>query len=165
MRVAFFPGRFQPFHLGHLNAIEKAMEKFDKLIIGIGSIQEKNTPHNPFSFRERKRMIEKVLKKYKGKYRIIGIPDFPDDEEWTKFCLKKAKFDVVITGNEWTKKCFEGIKEVLEPHWLKPKVYNATKIRRLIKKGKRWEHLVPEEVGKIIKEIGGEERIRGFKDA
>jgi len=36
---------------------------------------------NPFTFEEGKRMIKESLKNFKEKYKIIGIPDFPDDLE------------------------------------------------------------------------------------
>jgi nicotinamide-nucleotide adenylyltransferase len=157
---ALFVGRFQPFHKGHLYAIKQAMKKFDKITIGIASAQFKDTLNNPFSHEERKKMIEACLKGYEDKYEIILIPDFGDDKTWADYCLKKADFDVVITGNEWTKRCFEGIKKVIEPDFLEPEKYSATNIREKILKNERWEDLVPKEVVKIIKSINGEERIR-----
>jgi nicotinamide-nucleotide adenylyltransferase len=157
--VAFFVGRFQPFHKGHLFAIKQALKKFDKVIIGIGStnvIDERN----PFTFEERKAMINKVLVKFKRRYKIIGIPDFFDDIAWRNYCLEKATFDVVITGSDWVRRCFKGVKPVIKPAFLKPKKYKATRIRKFIKEGKKWENLVPTAVAKYIKKIKGDERIR-----
>jgi len=34
-RIAFFPGSFDPFTLGHLNTVERGAKLFDELIIGI----------------------------------------------------------------------------------------------------------------------------------
>lgn len=153
---ALLIGRFQPFHKGHLHAIKKAMKKFE-LIIAIGSSDEYNTKSNPFSFEERKRMIEACLG---NKVSIIDAEDKRSDEEWAESLIKKIDFDVVITGSEWVKKCFEGKKEILEPDFLQPEKYNGTRIRERIAKGKKWEDLVPPQVRKIIKEIKGEERIR-----
>jgi nicotinamide-nucleotide adenylyltransferase len=158
-KVAFFVGRFQPFHKGHLFAIKHALKKFDKVVIGIGSINVIDEK-NPFTFEERKRMIKEVLKNFKGKYKIVGIPDFFDDVKWRSYCLEKARFDVVITGSSWVKRCFKGIKPVIKPKFLKPKKYNGTRIRELIGKNKKWENLVPEPVAKYIKKIKGEERIK-----
>jgi nicotinamide-nucleotide adenylyltransferase len=158
-KVAFFVGRFQPFHKGHFFALEQTFKEFSKVIIGIGSINiidEKN----PFTFEERKKMIKEALKKFKGKYEIVGIPDFFDDLKWRDYCLEKANFDVVITGSDWVKRCFKGIKPIVKPKFLKPKKYNGTRIRELIGKNKKWENLVPETVVKYIKKIKGEERIR-----
>ncbi|MEM5790920.1 MAG: nicotinamide-nucleotide adenylyltransferase [Candidatus Aenigmatarchaeota archaeon] len=153
---ALFIGRFQPFHQGHLHAIKKAMKKFD-LIIAIGSSDKFNTKSNPFSFEERKKMIEACLG---SKVKIMDAEDKRSDEEWAEYLMKKVEFDVVISGSEWIKKCFEGKKEILNPDFLQPNKYNGTKIREKIAKGKEWGHLVPPKVRKIIKEINGEERIR-----
>ena len=35
MATVFFPGKFQPVHLGHIISIMNIYEKFDKIIIGI----------------------------------------------------------------------------------------------------------------------------------
>ena len=162
MKKALFILRAQPFHLGHLHAIKDTSEKFDKVIIGIGSSQEKNTWENPFSLKERKLMIKSCLKKLKNykKFKLISIPDFPDDKEWVNYCLKKVEFDVVISGSKWVKECFKGVKKVLEPNFFKPRKYKASRIRKLMALGKKWEDLVPPEVVKIIKRIDGEKRVK-----
>jgi len=36
MRIALFPGTFDPITLGHLDIIDRALPLFDKLIVGIG---------------------------------------------------------------------------------------------------------------------------------
>ena len=36
MRIALFPGTFDPITLGHLDIIDRAMPLFDKLVVGIG---------------------------------------------------------------------------------------------------------------------------------
>jgi len=51
-------GRFNPPHKGHLQLIKKILREVDNLIIVVGSAQEKNTKRNPFSGKERKKMIE-----------------------------------------------------------------------------------------------------------
>ena len=45
-KTALIVGRFQPFHKGHLFLIKKALEKANKIIIGIGSanIIDENNP-------------------------------------------------------------------------------------------------------------------------
>jgi len=54
--VALIVGRFQPFHKGHLFLIKKALEKADKIIVGIGSanITDEN---NPIDYETRKKVI------------------------------------------------------------------------------------------------------------
>ncbi|MEM3079801.1 MAG: adenylyltransferase/cytidyltransferase family protein, partial [Thermoproteota archaeon] len=48
-----FIGRFQPFHLGHLKAVEYIINRVDEVIIGIGSAQYSHTLENPFTAGER----------------------------------------------------------------------------------------------------------------
>jgi len=52
-----FIGRFQPFHLGHLDAIRFGLSKVENLWIGIGSSNKSNEKRNPFTADERKDMI------------------------------------------------------------------------------------------------------------
>ena len=50
-------GRFQPFHLGHLDAVMFGLSKVENLWIGIGSSDKYNEKRNPFSVDERREMI------------------------------------------------------------------------------------------------------------
>lgn len=160
MKTALFITRVQPFHLGHLKVIKWILRKYDKIIIIIGSSQESNTGKNPFTFKERKRMIKNTLRSEsidKKRYKIFGVPDVYDDKVWVNNILKKAKFDVVFTRNSWTKRCFMRIKPVKE-HPLFGNV-SASKIRNMIKNDEDWEKFVPKEVEKILKGIDLKERL------
>lgn len=48
-------GRFQPFHLGHLEALQFALTKVDKLWVGLGSSNQPIQKNNPFSADQRKK--------------------------------------------------------------------------------------------------------------
>lgn len=65
--VGLFIGRFQPgLHFGELDAIAQAMEKGVKhFLIGVGSSNKEFTSDNPFTYDERKIMIEASLKDMK----------------------------------------------------------------------------------------------------
>jgi pantetheine-phosphate adenylyltransferase len=41
MRIAVFPGSFDPIHIGHVDIIQRALPMFDKVVIGIGINSQK----------------------------------------------------------------------------------------------------------------------------
>ena len=47
LRIAVYPGTFDPITLGHLNVIERISRLFDRLIVGIGVNIEKRTMFEP----------------------------------------------------------------------------------------------------------------------
>jgi len=165
---AIFIGRFQPFHKGHLAAIKWILEKEKKVFVVIGSNQEFFLERNPFSFRERKKMINSALRaeELKG-VKIFSVPDYEEDFLWAKKILEITKANLksnplVFTCNPWTKKCFEkiGVKVVCHPIFLKG--LSATEVRKKMQKGEKWRDLVPEKVFDFLKKIKGEERIKNL---
>lgn len=162
--IALFVCRLQPLHFGHLHAIKKILEKYEFVLIAIGSSDASRQRSNPFSFDERKEMLTIVLKKENllARCEIVGIPDIADDKKWTEE-MEKHEFDVVVTGNNWTKKCLEGDYEIISPDFLEPEKYNATRIRNIIRLRGEWKFLVPEGVYEFVKRKldSGEVRIDG----
>jgi bifunctional NMN adenylyltransferase/nudix hydrolase len=61
MTTAVFIGRFQPPHLAHLKTITRALARYDRLIVVLGSALCYPTPKNPFSAEEREAMIRESL--------------------------------------------------------------------------------------------------------
>jgi len=156
-----FVGRFQPFHMGHLKAIEYVSRVANHVIIGIGSSQEKNTVENPFSYGERVEMIEKSLSLDKSKYTLVPIPDFGDEKIWVEYVIQKMpKFDVVYTNAPREKKIFRNACiQVRNVPLYDRKTYTGTEIRRKISSGGRWENLVPKGTVAVIKKVDGVKRI------
>ncbi|MBS7649487.1 adenylyltransferase/cytidyltransferase family protein, partial [Candidatus Bathyarchaeota archaeon] len=58
---ALYVGRFQPFHLGHLEAAKYILQNAREIIIVVGSAQESHTLENPFTAGERVYMIRLAL--------------------------------------------------------------------------------------------------------
>ena len=79
----FLIGRFQPFHLGHVEAVNFALSKVEQLYIGIGSSNKSHQLRNPFTAQERKLMITSSLDhETLKKISIFDIPDLNDHSKW-----------------------------------------------------------------------------------
>lgn len=61
MRIAVFPGSFDPITLGHYDIVERAAPLFDKIIIAIGENSQKKYM---FSLEQRKNFIIKTFEKF-----------------------------------------------------------------------------------------------------
>ncbi len=61
MRVAVFPGSFDPITLGHYDIVERAYPLFDKIIIAIGQNSQKKYM---FSLEERMDFIKKTFAQF-----------------------------------------------------------------------------------------------------
>jgi pantetheine-phosphate adenylyltransferase len=59
MRAAIYPGSFDPLTNGHLSLIQRGLEMFDRLIVGI-LVNPKKQPL--FSIEERKALIKEAVK-------------------------------------------------------------------------------------------------------
>ncbi|MDR2511338.1 MAG: pantetheine-phosphate adenylyltransferase [Bacteroidales bacterium] len=58
LKIAVFPGSFDPFTKGHQQIVEKMLALFDKIIVGVGENSGKN---GLFSTEQRKKRIEEVF--------------------------------------------------------------------------------------------------------
>ncbi len=62
MRIAIYPGTFDPVTNGHLDVLERAIEMFDKVIVTVA----RNSAKSPlFTTEERMEMIRAATKKYR----------------------------------------------------------------------------------------------------
>ena len=64
-KISLIIGRFQPFHLGHLNLIKRYHQSGYFIKIAIGSSNKSFEQKNPLSSKERKECITKALKEFK----------------------------------------------------------------------------------------------------
>ena len=80
-----FIGRFQPFHLAHMQTVEIALQKSQNVILALGSAQFERNIKNPFLAHEREEMILSNFSETDQKrIRFIHIVDVYDDEKWVK---------------------------------------------------------------------------------
>ena len=158
-------GRFQPFHLGHLDAVLFGLSRTENLFIGIGSSNKSNERRNPFSAEERREMIiSSIEPSMAGRLKIFDIPDVGDHEKWT-FEIDKIvpKYDIIFTNDEFTKTLFEKREMNVVPVVLKDREkFSGTNIRELIADDKNWQDLVPRGTKKVLDKIDAKERLKNL---
>src|SRR5205809_6256180 len=98
---AFFIGRFQPFHRGHLAMVRRILESNDEIIVGIGSAQYSHTGENPFTSGERYEMIKRALDaEGVHNYHIVPIPDTHVHSVWVSHVTSLVpRLDVVYSNS------------------------------------------------------------------
>ena len=88
MKTAIFPGSFDPITLGHQDIIDKSLNLFDNVIIGIGKNREKKYM---FSAEKRKKFVENTFQS------IDNIQVKVYDGLTVDFC-KKNNANYIIRG-------------------------------------------------------------------
>jgi len=162
---ALFVGRFQPFHLGHGEAIRIILEAADELIIVIGSSQKSHDLDNPFTTGERISMVRAALDEMKiapSRYYLIPVPDSTMHACWASTVIAYCPpFHVVYSNDPLTRCLFrEEGRTVRGIPLIQRELYSATEIRQRILTGKAWRTLLPQGVVAVIEEIKGIERLR-----
>jgi len=158
--------RFQPFHYGHLNAIEYCYNRFDEVVIVVGMASQSHTPENPFTAGERLLMIRESFK-WAGhdlsRYITVTLPTLEVNRAAVHYVRQYSPpFKYVLTLNPIIQRLFmeEGY-EVLTPPIKNRDSYSGSTIRHLIlNNDPAWRNLVPPPVAEIIEKIGGVERIQ-----
>jgi bifunctional NMN adenylyltransferase/nudix hydrolase len=134
--VAVYIGRFNPFHLGHAYVLEQALKNYKLVIVLVGSAGKSRSPKNPFTFAERKEMIEQWEQTvdHGSTLSILPVRDFASNNSWIKSVQATVRSnvrsvatrfglilnDVYITGSArddstWYLKAFPQWKQDLVP--------------------------------------------------
>jgi len=141
-KVGFTVGRFQFVHKGHEQLIDIGLDLCEKFIVLIGSANESRTSSNPFTFEERKEMLQKI---YGDKIIILPLVDLGIGyvPAWGNYILNTIKLytneqpDFVITGQEVGRDKWLGehVRERISQLTVSRDVIiiSATKIRELLK--------------------------------
>lgn len=156
-------GRFQPFHLGHLEALRSALSKVDKLWLGLGSSNKPTEKNNPFSAEERKEMIlSSIDESMKQKISIYFIPDLDNHVRWIeKIDTIVPDFDIVFSNDELTNHLYSKRDvQVMPIPFLKRDELSGTNVRDLIISDQKWEHLVPLGTRKFLEKSNAKDRLK-----
>ena len=165
MTTGLYVGRFQPFHLGHLQAVKYILERVDEVTVIVGSAQHSHTIENPFTAGERISMIRLALREAKipgDRYSVIPLPDDEFHKVWVAHLLSQTpNFDIVYTNEPLTFRLLKeaGLRVERIPMFNRKKL-TATEVRSRLFKSGPWEELVPKSVARYLKQIGGDDRLR-----
>ena len=156
-------GRFQPFHLGHLEALQFALSKVDKLWLGLGSSNKSIEHNNPFSAEERKKMIlSSIDDSMKNKITIYFIPDLDNHVKWIeKIDTIVPTFDIVFSNDPLTDHLYSKRSvQVMTIPFLKRDQLSGTRVRDLIKSDQKWDDLVPSGTKLILENLDSKNRLQ-----
>ena len=158
-------GRFQPFHLGHLEALRFALSKVDKLWVGLGSSNKLIEKNNPFTAEERKEMIlSSIDDSMKENISIFFIPDVDNHVKWIeKIDTIVPKFDIIFSNDELTKHLYsKRTTQVVSIPFLNRDKLSGTNIRDLIVSDQKWEDLVPEGTKNFLINTSAKEHLKNL---
>jgi len=92
-KVAIYPGTFDPITYGHIDVIKKALKLFDKIIVGVSNVSNKNYL---FNSDERINIVNKALfkdlKLNKKKVFVVSFSSLTTD------LCKKYKSNIILRG-------------------------------------------------------------------
>ena len=92
-KVAIYPGTFDPITFGHIDVIKKGLKLFDKIVVGVSDVDNKNYL---FNAQERIEIVKKALftdlKLNKKKILIISFTSLTTD------LCRKYKSNVILRG-------------------------------------------------------------------
>ncbi|TCM67830.1 cytidyltransferase-like protein [Acinetobacter calcoaceticus] len=84
-----FIGRFQPFHLAHMQTIQIALQHSQQVILALGSTQAERNIKNPFSAAEREQMIlSNFPETLQQRIKFVHVIDVYDDAKWVALVKK-----------------------------------------------------------------------------
>jgi cytidyltransferase-like protein len=163
-RFGIVLGRFQPFHIGHLEYVAAAKARCERLVIGVtnpalaGSLQPSSDPKrsrresNPFSYFTRSLVIEAALRGdgwTDGSFMIVPA-DIDDPATFTDFLPEPAQSQVFVTiYDAWGEEKLRRITdrdfavEILWRRTMSERATSGIEVRDLMRRGGQWQHLVP----------------------
>ncbi|MDP2121069.1 MAG: adenylyltransferase/cytidyltransferase family protein [Hoeflea sp.] len=173
MEVSSIHGRFQPFHRGHLEYALAALDRSDRIIIGITQhnneslrwsaldvAKHRSEPEaNPFSYVERIEIIEAALTSEgidKSRFSFIPFP-IETPNELSQYLHR----DVIVyttVYDEWNESKINLLRREgynVEILWKRSsKDFEGKQVRRLITEGRpEWRSMVPEGAIPIIEKL------------
>ena len=171
MKRALYVGRFQFFHNGHFDVVKfiDGAPDIEEIVIAIGSSQfdhTKKSPkwpwaNNPFSYKERKEMLEKSLDGQIEKPVLIHpVPDYFDYPKWFGHIQEHLPKTQVLYTSERAEKEFFSARGYEVRDFPREHDYHAAILRERVYKGEEYREAIVDGCLEVFDRIGGEERIK-----
>lgn len=155
-RICLFPGTFDPVTLGHVDIINRSINLFDKIVVGIG----KNSSKGPmFSAEQRLAWIKDIYKdqpKVEGAI-YDGLTINFCNTIGAKFILRGIRYvsdfeyeKTIADANRTMDTSIETVFLTGEPKYTS---VASTIVRDIIRNGGDASHFLPDEVYRSIKNI------------
>jgi pantetheine-phosphate adenylyltransferase len=145
MRIAIFPGSFDPFTIGHASIVRRGLEMFDKIVIGVGYNANKRSFLTP---EERVAAIEKIYAS-ESRVKVVAYDNLTADlarREQARFVLrgirsvKDFEYERDIAGINHRLSGVETVLLFTEPHYAD---ISSTIVRELLAFGKDVSEFLP----------------------
>lgn len=153
MKIAVFPGSFDPITLGHKDIVDRALPLFDKIIVAIGTNSAKTYLFNE---EDRKLFIEKTFANSK-----IEVATYTGLT--VNFC-EKAGANYIIRGirnsadynyenaiAQMNKTMYNNIETLFLPTTPELSAINSTIVRDILVNGGDVSQFIPENIRDLIK--------------
>ena len=105
-------GTFDLFHIEHINILERAKKKGDKLIVGVSTDKlnfSKKQKYPIYSQNERKKIIDSL--------KFVDEVFFEESLEKKREYILKYKADILVMGNDWEGR-FDEFNDICEVIYL-----------------------------------------------
>lgn len=172
-KTSLYIGRFQPFHLGHLDAVQQILPETDHLLIGIGSAEQSFQPANPFTAGERFQLIHAALKEAQipqEKFDIIPIRNINNYALWVEHVRQYCPpFETVYTDSDIVAELFEADGRHQVSRLTKNHAISATQVRTALLESSSgaqdWKNLVPPAVTALLESWNAPTRLKKIQGA
>lgn len=88
MRIAIFPGSFDPFTVGHASIVERGLSMFDRIVIGVGVNENK---HSFYTIEQRVEAIKRIYNA-DSRIKVVAYKDLTVD------LVKREKAAFILRG-------------------------------------------------------------------
>ena len=155
MKIAIYPGTFDPITCGHLDILKKASGVFDKVILAVA---KDNSKQSLFTFEERIKLCKQSTEKLK-KVEVMGfeglVVDFADKVNsltMIRGLRAVSDFEYELSLALMNKKLRSEIDTLFFVPDAKYLYLSSTIVKQVIKLGGDIKDLIPSVVEKALKE-------------